>query len=99
MIETLRIKNKIAGANYVVCVVVINAMRNKNKKGICVVQELVKGISKLPDRRLEADRPRHSIQFINDQLVEDRISKRFSGRGKTKALHPIGRAGRLLLEG
>ncbi|GFX05181.1 hypothetical protein TNCV_1958371 [Trichonephila clavipes] len=28
--------------------------------------ELVKGISKLPDRRLEADRPRHSIQFIND---------------------------------
>ncbi|GFT35932.1 transposable element Tcb2 transposase [Trichonephila clavipes] len=29
--------------------------------------ELVKGISKLPDRRLEADRPRHSIQFINDQ--------------------------------
>ncbi|GFW07710.1 poly(rC)-binding protein 3 [Trichonephila clavipes] len=29
--------------------------------------ELVKGISKLPDRRLEADRPRHSIQFINDK--------------------------------
>ncbi|GFV05292.1 uncharacterized protein K02A2.6 [Trichonephila clavipes] len=28
--------------------------------------ELVKVISKLPDRRLEADRPRHSIQFIND---------------------------------
>ncbi|GFT09363.1 hypothetical protein TNCV_5062301 [Trichonephila clavipes] len=28
--------------------------------------ELVKGISKLPDRRLEADRPRHSIQFIDD---------------------------------
>ncbi|GFU49203.1 hypothetical protein TNCV_2674991 [Trichonephila clavipes] len=30
--------------------------------------ELVKGISKLPDRRLEADRPRHSIQFINDTI-------------------------------
>ncbi|GFV93644.1 hypothetical protein TNCV_1717521 [Trichonephila clavipes] len=31
--------------------------------------ELVKGISKLPDRRLEADRPRHSIQFINDHQL------------------------------
>ncbi|GFW78622.1 hypothetical protein TNCV_4260461 [Trichonephila clavipes] len=37
--------------------------------------ELVKGISKLPDRRLEADRPRHSIQFINDDLSMITLSR------------------------
>ncbi|GFX02309.1 hypothetical protein TNCV_2284771 [Trichonephila clavipes] len=35
--------------------------------------ELVKGISKLPDRRLEADRPRHSIQFINDIYIYKKL--------------------------
>ncbi|GFU20543.1 hypothetical protein TNCV_859501 [Trichonephila clavipes] len=36
--------------------------------------ELVKGISKLSDRRLEADRPRHSIQIINDHQSAAKIS-------------------------
>ncbi|GFU88371.1 hypothetical protein TNCV_3744861 [Trichonephila clavipes] len=47
--------------------------------------ELIKGISKLPDRRLEADRPRHSIQLINDHRIE------FGCRGHPKARFAIGR--------
>ncbi|GFW37904.1 hypothetical protein TNCV_4631061 [Trichonephila clavipes] len=56
--------------------------------------ELVKGISKLPDRRLEADRPRHSIQFINDHQVQGRNAI-CDGRGTLS----IGRAARLPLVG
>ncbi|GFV82274.1 hypothetical protein TNCV_3219861 [Trichonephila clavipes] len=53
--------------------------------------ELVKGISKLPDRRLEADRPRHSIQFINDTLEYDYSLPRFNGFPETRVSHvPIG---------
>ncbi|GFU14666.1 hypothetical protein TNCV_2942911 [Trichonephila clavipes] len=51
--------------------------------------ELVKGISKLPDRRLEADRPRHSIQFINDDDDDD---SHLTLNTNTKSCLPIGQA-------